>query len=446
MPLFDDRFSLRVRRQPALWLLALLLLTSGLPAAWADDGDGDGGGGDGDGSSSWPASVFQRQAPRSQPARSPARQAKAKPKATPQPASHVADELLALAPTPAALQAAQALGAAVIETVHTGALQLRVVRLRLPPGLTAEAALRRLAPAHPGVFELQHLYHPAQDPGAASAAAAPIDRQAHARALGWPANARACGRGQSIGIVDTPVATGVAALAGASVQTRAFLDAGQQPALPDHGTAIAALLLGRPGSGFDGLVPRARLFAAAPFYSTGPDTHQASASGLVRSLDWLASQRVQVIGMSLAGPRNLVLNAAVQRLADQGMLLVAAAGNHGPQGAPAYPAAFERVLAITAIDARERVWRRANQGSHIDYALPGVDVWTAAPDGQGRARSGTSYANALMVAWASQALAQRVVPRDALLQGRAGRVKDLGAFGHDPVFGWGLPQWDGACS
>lgn len=206
------------------------------------------------------------------------------------------------------------------------------------------------------------------------------------------------------------------------------------------------MLLGRPGSGFDGLVPRARLFAAAPFYSTGPDTHQASASGLVRSLDWLSSQRVQVIGMSLAGPRNLVLNAAVQRLADRGVLLVAAAGNHGPQGAPAYPAAFERVLAVTAIDARQRVWRRANQGSHIDYALPGVDVWTAAPDGQGRARSGTSYANALMVAWASQALAQRAAAPDALLQGRAGRIKDLGAFGHDPVFGWGLPQWNGPCT
>ena len=161
--------------------------------------------------------------------------------------------------------------------------------------------------------------------------------------------------------------------------------------------------------------------------------------------DWLAAQRVQVIGMSLAGPRNLVLNAAVQAVADKGIVVAAAAGNGGPNAAPAYPAAFERVLGVTAIDAKRQVYRRAQRGAHIDFALPGVEVWTAGLDGQGRRRSGTSYAVPFMVAFVSQSLAQRSIGRDELLQGRAGPVLDLGAPGHDPIFGWGQPRFEGKC-
>ena len=125
--------------------------------------------------------------------------------------------------------------------------------------------------------------------------------------------------------------------------------------------------------------------------------------------------------------------------------LVAAAGTGGRNAPPAYPAAHERVLGVTAVSADRRVYWRANQGDYIDYALPGVNVWTADPAGGGRARSGTSYAVPYMVALASQTLAQRVASRDVLLDGQLGGLADLGDPGRDPVFGYGKPRFDRDC-
>lgn len=419
-------------------------------AAWADDGDGgDGGGGaDGEGGFTFPWREPSR--PAARPTRPPPRRTQRAPKPPPPPADVVPNELLALNPAPAALGRATALGATEVETVAAGALGLRVVRLRLPAGLSVQNALAQLVTTDPGVFERHHRYT-LQQAKAATPAADRCEGPACtmpgrlAGLIDWPADARQCGRGQVVGMVDTPVRASHPALAGAELRAEGFHDADRTAAPADHGTAVAALLVGRADDAFAGLLPRARLFAAAPFHQPAQGEPIADASALVKSLDWLAAQRVQVIGMSLAGPRNLVLNAAVQAVADKGIVVAAAAGNGGPNAAPAYPAAFERVLGVTAIDAKRQVYRRAQRGAHIDFALPGVEVWTAGLDGQGRRRSGTSYAVPFMVAFVSQSLAQRSIRRDELLQGRAGPVLDLGAPGHDPIFGWGQPRFEGKC-
>ena len=385
-------------------------------AAWADDGDGgDGGGGaDGEGGFTFPWREPSR--PAARPTRPPPRRTQRAPKPPPPPADVVPNELLALNPTPAALGRATALGATEVETVAAGALGLRVVRLRLPARLSVQNALAQLVTTDPGVFERHHRYT-LQQAKAATPAADRCEGPACtmpgrlAGLIDWPADARQCGRGQVVGMVDTPVQASHPALAGAELRAEGFHDADRTAAPADHGTAVAALLVGRADDAFAGLLPRARLFTAAPFHQPAQGEPIADASALVKSLDWLA----------------------------------AAAGNGGPNAAPAYPAAFERVLGVTAIDAKRQVYRRAQRGAHIDFALPGVEVWTAGLDGQGRRRSGTSYAVPFMVAFVSQSLAQRSIGRDELLQGRAGPVLDLGAPGHDPIFGWGQPRFEGKC-
>lgn len=423
-----------------------------LAAAWADDGDGDGNGGGmggngGDGAYPW----GDHSRPARRTTRPPPRRTQRAPRPAPPPTDVAPDELLALNPSADALQRASALGATPIETIAATALGLRVARLRLPAGTSVAGALAQLAGSDPGVFERQHRYTRAQArPGVVAPAQRCTDPACDtpgrlAGLIDWPTDARQCGRGQLVGMVDTPVQPNHPALAGAELRAQGFLDAGRQAAPADHGTAVAALLVGRADSGFAGLLPRARLFAAAPFHQPAQGAALADTSALVKSLDWLAAQRVQVIGMSLAGPRNLVLNAAVQAAVERDIVIAAAAGNGGRNAPPAYPAAFERVLAVTAIDARRQIYRRANQGAYIDFALPGVEVWTAGPDGHGQPRSGTSYAVPFMVAFVSQSLAQRAIQRRELLQGRAGPVLDLGPPGHDPVFGWGLPRLAGPC-
>jgi len=364
----------------------------------------------------------------------------------------IADELLALNPDSTAL--ARALlqdGVTLLETRTLRALDLRVVRLRLH-GVDAQAVRAQLSAGQPQVFELHHLYSLAQSPhtlpappGATSRMAAPpLLAQAKA-VLGWPSIGPACGRDQVIGIVDTEVYTAHPVLQGARIQSQRQLSPNQSPVQDDHGTAIAALLVGQPGSGYPGMLPRALLLAAAPFYLLPSGHARADALGLAQSLDWLVSQGAQVIGMSLAGPRNAVLDAALERARARGVLVVAAAGNGGRAAAPAFPAAHPSVLAVTALTPQQQAYRRASQGEHIRFALPGANLPTVNRAGSLQQRSGTSYAVPFLVALASQSLHEGLLSPEQWFSAQGMALQDLGPIGRDAVFGWGLPRLTPAC-
>jgi subtilisin family serine protease len=65
---------------------------------------------------------------------------------------------------------------------------------------------------------------------------------------------------------------------------------------------------------------------------------------------------------------------------DQGIVLIAAAGNGGPRSPPLYPGADPNVIAVTATDANDRLFSRANRGGYIAVAAAGVDIQVPAPD------------------------------------------------------------------
>ena len=71
----------------------------------------------------------------------------------------------------------------------------------------------------------------------------------------------------------------------------------------------------------------------------------------------------------------------------------------GGRGRPAYPAAYGSVIAVTAVDANCRIYRMANKGAYVDFAMPCVEAWTASPGG-GRYQSGTSLASPFIAALA----------------------------------------------
>lgn len=442
----------RTRTSPRGWhVLSLLLLLHALPPihwlgvdgaplavrAHADDdgGDGDsgsasdGGGASSAGSDSGSGGQDTDPGPR-------------EPELLVQADAFKATELIALDPGPAALQRAAQWGARVVETSVQAGLGVRVVRLQLPPGIDARTALAVANERDPGVFDLHHHYQLAQTDAAVceGESCEPMQR------MEWPlANAR-CGRGQTVGMIDSGVSTGLPALRGADVRVRRFVTDAQAPSDTAHGTAVATLLVGQPGGGLPGLLPRASLRAAEPFFRLPSGTLVADALGLVKSLDWLVSSGVGVIGMSLTGPPNRVLQAAIERVQARGVLVVASVGNGGRNAAPAHPAALDGVFGATALSADLRVYWRASQGDTVDFALPGVAL--PAPDGEGvvRPRSGTSYAVPFLVAQLSQSLHEGLLSRSDWQGGRAVPVTDLGATGRDPVFGWGLPKVAVRCS
>ncbi|QBX36088.1 peptidase S8/S53 subtilisin kexin sedolisin [Paracoccus liaowanqingii] len=264
--------------------------------------------------------------------------------------------------------------------------------------------------------------------------------------IGWQAPS-GCGDLPRIGMVDTGVNAGHETFAGARLQLHS-LDPATTSAAPSdalHGTAVAALLVGAPGSRSPGLVPGAELVAVDAFVRAGED-QRSDALTLIAALDWLGAQDLRLINLSLAGPPNDELARQIEALALQDILVVAAAGNLGPRAAPAYPAAYDSVLAVTAVDRRKQVYRRAGRGAHIDLSAPGVEVWTAASIRGARTKTGTSYAAPFATAAAALWLQAEPGLSSADLMARiTGSADDLGAPGRDPIFGAGLLTAPPAC-
>ena len=154
-----------------------------------------------------------------------------------------------------------------------------------------------------------------------------------------------------------------------------------------HGTAVASLIAGR-GS-VRGSDPGAPLFVADIY---GADPAGGNALALARAIGWMVIQRVPVVAMSLVGPPNPLVQRAVAQAQARGLRIVAPVGNDGRAAPPAYPASYPGVIAVTAVDARNRPLIEAGRSLHLDYAAPGADMAAAASNG-GLARvRGTSFA------------------------------------------------------
>lgn len=237
-----------------------------------------------------------------------------------------------------------------------------------------------------------------------------------------------------IGMIDSLVDASHPALDRADIQSRSFAAAGAD--LPSfHGTAIASIIAGD-AAGYLGIAPKTRMYAAAVFEEDAQRGEIASTVSLVRALDWLISSGVDVVNISLAGPPNRLLETALQRASERNVLILAAAGNGGPVAEPMYPAAYNSVVAVTAVDATGKVFRMANRGEYLDLAAPGVGMLHARSGGGYAASSGTSFA----VPFAATAVARlrQLQPNENALDLLFKSAQDLGPPGRDSIYGYGL--------
>ncbi|MEM8839632.1 MAG: S8 family serine peptidase, partial [Pseudomonadota bacterium] len=264
------------------------------------------------------------------------------------------------------------------------------------------------------------------------------------RLIAWPGNAELrplCSADIRIGLIDTGINIEHSTFERKNLEVLNLSETDQDPSGKKHGTAVAALFLGDRESRSPGLLPNAMLVAVDAFHTGSRNDERSDVFSLVKALDLIAARNVSVINLSLSGPENTLLADMVERLATQNIILIAAAGNGGPRSKPVYPAAYPNVIAVTAIDRNKRIYRRAARGGHIDFAAPGVQVWTAASIRGARTKTGTSFATPFVTA--SVALVQKglnLETHDEVVGALASRALDLGDPGKDPVFGYGLVQ------
>ena len=103
---------------------------------------------------------------------------------------------------------------------------------------------------------------------------------------------------------------------------------------------------------------RRRRARTAALWPRAPLTTRRRSQGhLVRHLQESAMGGGQfgarVVNMSFAGPTDPLLHRMLAAAYEKGIVLIAAAGNAGPNSAPLYPAADADVIAVTATDMRD---------------------------------------------------------------------------------------------
>jgi len=349
-------------------------------------------------------------------------------------------EIVVSTPLAADIDRIAAEGFALLSRGRLTTVNAEIARFRVPPRFTfAQARTRILQLVPSAVIDINHVYRTSELPCDADSCAA-------FEMIGWKTAAHACPAGTTIGMIDTAINLRHEALKNIDVAVHNVIADGRRMASTAHGTAIAALLAGRSDSPTPGILRGVRIVAAQAFHRDARGQDTADAFDIARALDLLVAESIRVINLSFVGPENAVLRAVVSEARTRDVVMVAAAGNDGPRAAPRFPAAYDGVVAVTAIDRMKRVYRQANSGAHIDFSAPGVRLWTASDGRTGRFRSGTSYAVPFVSA--ALAVARIRAPRktvDELVSEMAGRAIDLGQPGRDTTFGWGLAQFSGEC-
>jgi subtilisin family serine protease len=187
------------------------------------------------------------------------------------------------------------------------------------------------------------------------------------------------GQGVTAYIIDTGILFGHGEFGGrASTGYDAVTAGGTGADCNGHGTHVA----GTVGGATYGVAKQVKLVAVRVLGCTGSGTW----SGVIAGMDWVTGNHLAgapaVANMSLGGGANSSVDAAVQRMINDGVATAVAAGN-GNQGGVAQdackysPARVGAAITIGATDKTDRKASWSNYGNCVDWFAPGVGITSA---------------------------------------------------------------------
>ena len=222
-----------------------------------------------------------------------------------------------------------------------------------------------------------------------------------------------------------------------------------------HGTHVAGTIAAADDdvdTSVVGVAPQANLMALKVLDENGT----GSFSNVVAALDWLMAYKTAHPGEyvtnhsygSSLDPGITVFKTFARAYA-AGILHVASAGNAGncagKGGGIGFPAIYESVIAVTAIDSTNTRACFSSVGSDAELAAPGVDVLSTYPNGGYALGTGTSMASPHVAGVAALVMSGGISDvnwngriNDDVRTALAATARDLGAAGHDTLYGHGL--------
>ncbi len=246
------------------------------------------------------------------------------------------------------------------------------------------------------------------------------------------AQAIATGKNVAVAVIDSQIDSKHPDLSGSV--GKSFDALGGKSADPQlHGTEMAGAIASH--GRLLGIAPGVELLAARAF----DDKSSGTSFAIYKSLQWSADNGARVINMSFAGPADPTMHRMLAAALGKDIVLVGAAGNAGPQSPPLYPAADPGVIAVTATDADDHLFKMANRGTYITLAAPGVDILALAPGDAYQITTGTSVAAAHVTAIVALLLQHDPSLRPADIRGiLAGTAKPVDLAGRQEISDPGL--------
>jgi subtilisin family serine protease len=154
-----------------------------------------------------------------------------------------------------------------------------------------------------------------------------------------------------------------------------------------------------------------------------------------------ADNGARIIVMSLGGQYSVLSFAsetAINYAYQRDCILIAAAGNDN-NSEPFYPAAYEQVIAVSAINKNDAKAGFSNFGNYVEFCAPGVDIVTTWRDGLYASGTGTSLAAPFVAGIAALVLSKHPhLANEDVAETLRTQAEDLGDAGWDPYYGWGV--------
>lgn len=233
-----------------------------------------------------------------------------------------------------------------------------------------------------------------------------------------------------VGVLDTGINGNHADLQNRVIGDETFDDIG-------HGTEVAGIIAANTNNnqGIAGLSWNTKVVSLKVTDENG----QARVSTVVAQLDKAYQSGVKVVQISLSTNQfSYTLRDAIKLAQDRGILIVSSAGNSGINELR-YPAAFDGVIGVGAVDRNKNIESYSTLGDHVSLVAPGTDIHTTSNNGAYTEVTGTSFSTpqvsgiaALLFSIAPDLKAEDV--RRILLLS----ADDLGDAGKDQSYGYGL--------
>jgi len=214
-----------------------------------------------------------------------------------------------------------------------------------------------------------------------------------------------------------------------------------------HGTHVAGTIAG----GNVGIAPRANILPVKVLDGDGNGTLE----NLIAGLEWINqynatnNSKVSAVNMSLSVDSDLSeeektsFHMAVKTLVDNNVAVIVSAGNTG-EDEIRYPAAFDEVICVGAVDITQKRAMFSTMGDHVDVCQVGVDVVSAWYKGGYAVMSGTSMSTPIvsgvgaLLASKYKAAFNEYISEDYLWKSIKLNTKDLGIKGADREYGTGF--------